>query len=54
VLVADVVASRMAWQSIIDEWSDSITKEAIGEAVQLARQALLKHADEFVLKLKSA
>jgi predicted 3-demethylubiquinone-9 3-methyltransferase (glyoxalase superfamily) len=29
----------------------SVTKEAISEAVQLASQALLKHADEFVLEL---
>ena len=57
VLVADVleqVASRVAWETIIDDWNDSITKEAIGEAVQLASQALLKHANEFVLELKSA
>jgi uncharacterized protein (DUF433 family) len=57
VLVADVleqVASGAAWETIIEEWNDSITKEAIGEAVQLASQALLKHANEFVLELKSA
>lgn len=38
VLVADVldqVASGVAWETIIEEWNDSITKEAIGEAVQL-------------------
>lgn len=52
VLVADVleqVARGMAWEIIIEEWNDSITKEAIGEAIQFASQALLKHADEFVL-----
>ena len=57
VLVADVleqVASGMAWETIIADWNDSITKDAIREAVQLASQALLKHADEFVLELKSA
>ena len=35
VMVADVldqVASGMAWESIVEEWNDSITKEAIGEA----------------------
>jgi uncharacterized protein (DUF433 family) len=39
VLVADVleqVARGMAWETIIEEWNDSITKDAIGEAVQLA------------------
>lgn len=57
VLVSDVleqVASGMAWETIIDEWNDSISKEAIREAVQLASQALIKHADEFVLELKTA
>lgn len=57
VLVADVleqVARGMAWETIIEEWNESITKDAIGEAVQLASQALLKHANEFVLELKSA
>jgi len=43
------VASGMAWETIVEEWNDSITNEAIGEAVKLARQALLKHKDEFVL-----
>jgi len=53
VLVADVldqVASGMAWETIVEEWNDSITKDAIREAVQLASQALLKHADEFIIK----
>lgn len=53
VLVADVldqVSSGMAWEAIIEEWNDSITKEAIKEAVQLASQALLKHPDEFILE----
>jgi uncharacterized protein (DUF433 family) len=52
VLVADVldqVGAGMAWETIIEEWNNSLTKEAIQEAVILARQALLKHADEFVL-----
>jgi len=53
VLVADVldqIASGMAWETIIEEWNDSISKDAIREAVQLASQALLKHADEFRLE----
>ena len=48
--VLDQVASGMAWESIIEEWNDSLTREAIAEAVQLAAKALLKHADEFVLE----
>jgi uncharacterized protein (DUF433 family) len=57
VLVSDVleqVASGMAWETIIEEWNDSITKEAIKEAVQLASQALLKHANEFILEPMAA
>jgi uncharacterized protein (DUF433 family) len=53
VFVSDVleqVASGMAWETIIEEWHDSITKEAISEAVQLATQALMKHSDEFILE----
>ena len=53
VLVQDVleqVADGMAWEAIIEEWNGSITREAIAEAVQLASQALLKHADEFSLE----
>jgi uncharacterized protein (DUF433 family) len=37
-LVADVldqVAAGMAWETIIEEWNGSISKEAIGEAVAL-------------------
>ena len=39
VLVSDVleqVASGMAWETIIEEWNDSITKDAIREAVRLS------------------
>ena len=57
VLIADVleqVAAGMAWDSIIDEWNGSITKEAIREAVQLAIQALLRHPDEFPVEPVSA
>lgn len=53
VLVADVldqVASGMAWETIIEGWHNSITWEAIAEAVQLAGRALVKHSHEFVLE----
>ena len=51
VLVSDVldqVASGMDWEVIMEEWNNTITKESIREAVQLASQALLKHAHEFI------
>lgn len=57
VLVSDVleqVGSGTAWETIIEEWNDSITKEAISEAVQLASEALLRHADEFILQPATA
>ncbi|HRJ42507.1 MAG: DUF433 domain-containing protein [Caldilineaceae bacterium] len=48
--VLDQVGSGMAWETIIEEWHNSISSEAIAEAVQLATRALLAHADEFVLE----
>ncbi len=44
ILVADVldqVANGMAWEAIIDEWRGVLSKDAIAEAVWLAREALL-------------
>ncbi|RKZ52272.1 MAG: antitoxin [Candidatus Parabeggiatoa sp. nov. 3] len=41
--VADVleqVANGMVWESIIEDWHGSITKEAIAEAVQLASHGI--------------
>jgi uncharacterized protein (DUF433 family) len=34
--VLEQVASGMAWETIMVEWHDSLSKEAIAEAVQLA------------------
>lgn len=56
ILVTDVleqVASGMAWEAIIEEWRGALTKEAIAEAVRLAREALLAQGDELALKLAS-
>ena len=42
VLVSDVleqVDNGLALETIIEEWNGSITRDAISEAVQLARQA---------------
>jgi uncharacterized protein (DUF433 family) len=49
ILVADVleqVANGMAGEAIIEEWRGALTKEAIAEAVRLAREALVIHASE--------
>ena len=53
ILVADVleqIAEGMAWESIIEEWHGSITKEAIAEAALLASKALLDHIDDYVAR----
>ncbi len=53
IMVADVleqVAEGMAWESIIEGWHNSISKEAIAEALQLASQAFLTHVKEFALE----
>lgn len=42
ILVADVlaqVADGLAWETIIEEWRGSVSKEAIAEAVQLGAMA---------------
>lgn len=52
VLVGDVlqqVARGLDWETIIEEWHDSITHDAIAEAVQLAAQALLEHTENFIV-----
>jgi uncharacterized protein (DUF433 family) len=57
VLVSDVleqVANGIAWETIVEEWNSSVTTDAIREAVQLASQALLRHADEFIVEPASA
>ena len=46
ILVSDVlemVALGLDWDTIIEEWRGEITKEAIAEAIQLAREAFLKN-----------
>jgi uncharacterized protein (DUF433 family) len=54
ILVSDVleqVASGMAWEAIVEEWRGGISKEAIGEAIRLAREALVTHAAELAPEL---
>ncbi|MEA2694550.1 MAG: hypothetical protein QOJ16_3937 [Acidobacteriota bacterium] len=52
VLVSDVleqIADGLAWETVIEEWHGSISREAIAEALQLATRALLDHVDEYDL-----
>ena len=48
--VLEMVADGIAWETIIEEHHNSITKDAIAETVKLSGQAFLKHAYEFVLE----
>ncbi len=45
--VLEQVAEGLAWETIIEEWHGSITKEAIAEAIRLSSQAFLEHAEEY-------
>ena len=57
ILVADVleqVANGMAWEAIIEEWRGALTKEAIAEAVRLAREALVTYVPELVPAMASS
>ena len=52
IFVADVlhdVAEGRNWNWIIKNWHGSITREAIAEAVELSRTALLDHIDEYAI-----
>lgn len=52
-MVADVleqIADGLDWETIIEEWRGSITKEAIAEAVGLSRQAFLENADKYIVE----
>ncbi|MEW5988526.1 MAG: DUF433 domain-containing protein, partial [Chloroflexota bacterium] len=50
--VLDQVARGMIWESIIRQWRGSIRKEAIAEAIRLARRAFLEHAEEYRIELR--
>ena len=52
ILVADVleqVSSGMAWESIVMEWHERVSKDAIAEAVRLANQAFHDHANQYLV-----
>ena len=51
--VLDDVARGMAWEAITERWHESISKDAIAEAVRLAREALINHADELVADIRA-
>ncbi len=50
ILVADVleqVADGLDWETILEEWRDKISKEAIAEAIAISREAFIKHVADF-------
>ncbi len=52
--VLEMVATGMSWEAIIEQCHNSITKEAISEAVSLASKVFAEHAHEYVLKPMAA
>jgi len=48
--VLEMVATGMAWEAIIEQCHNSISKEAISEAVSLASKVFTAHAHEYVLE----
>ncbi len=48
--VMEQIANGMVWETIIEEWRGGINKEAIAEAIRIANQAFLEHADEYTLE----
>jgi|LGVF01.2.fsa_nt_gb uncharacterized protein (DUF433 family) len=55
IMVADVLeqlASGMAWDAIIEEWCGTLTRDAIAEAVCMARGALVTYAPKLIQDIK--
>lgn len=52
--VLEMLADGLAWESIIEQCHNSITKDAIAEAIKLSSEAVLKHTDEFVIEPTAA
>ena len=53
IFVSDVleqIARGIDWEVIIEEWHGAISKEAIAEAVRLAREAFTVYAPELLSK----
>lgn len=51
ILVSDVleqVANGLVWETIVGDWRGDVSKDAIAEAVRLARDVLLAHERELV------
>ena len=54
VMVSDVleqIEEGLAWETIIEGWHHSISKDAIAEALQLSRKAFLRHIEDFEIEM---
>jgi uncharacterized protein (DUF433 family) len=57
IMVADVleqVADGLDWESIVESWGGKVSKEAIAEAITLARLSFLNHASEHAIEVLPA
>jgi uncharacterized protein (DUF433 family) len=52
--VLEMVASGLAWETIIEQCHHSVPEEALAEAVSLASKAFLDHAQEYTLEPMAA
>ncbi len=48
--VLEMVSDGYAWETIVEECHNNITKDAIAEAVKLSSEAFLKHSREFAIE----
>jgi uncharacterized protein (DUF433 family) len=48
--VLEMVASGIAWETIIEQCHGNISREAIAEAVSLASKVFIEHAQEYALE----
>jgi uncharacterized protein (DUF433 family) len=48
--VLSQVARGMSWEAIEEEWRGRVSREAISEAVRLAGQAFIDHADDYTVE----
>lgn len=52
--VLEMVASGMAWETIVEQWDGKVTRDAVAEAVHLANRSFLLHAHEHALEMAAA
>lgn len=48
--VLSMVSRGLDWETIVEQCHNSITKDAIAEAVKLSSEAFVNHANDFVVE----